>query len=425
MAVKGVDISEHNGEVDFAALKRAGVAFVLLRCGYGGDYPGQDDECWENNLKKAEETGMPWGAYLYSYAKNKEMAQSEARHTLRLLAGRKPPYGVWYDVEDPQQVGADLVSICETYGTAIEAQGLYCGIYSSLNWLEHKLNSPRLDRFDKWVAQWNSLCEYQKPYGIWQFTNGWQIAGKRFDGNWAYKDYPALTGAKEEEGPPKAKSRVFSEQGNSVTQPFGNGHGGVDLGWDKDPETPVVAHSPGRVVFCQTGQKNDTGSSGNASYGNCVKLEHENGWHTLYAHMSAVKVKYGERVPTGRQIGNMGNTGNSYGNHLHFEVRNSGGTRVDPVPYLTADLPGLPTKEEEKEEAGMTYEQWKAYQEQYERELAAKPTSKWAEEAVAYCRARGIMNGDANGRFRPQSLITRQEAAQLMKNLGDRLAEEA
>ena len=102
MQTKGVDISEHNGAVDFAALTQAGVKFAILRLGYGSDYTSQDDAQFAQNVRKAEAAGMPWGAYLYSYAKDASMAQSEARHALRLLQGRKPLYGVWYDVEDSQ-----------------------------------------------------------------------------------------------------------------------------------------------------------------------------------------------------------------------------------------------------------------------------------------------------------------------------------
>ena len=183
MQTQGVDISEHNGAVDFAALTQAGVKFAILRLGYGSDYTSQNDAQFAQNVRKAEAAGMPWGAYLYSYAKDASMAQSEARHALRLLQGRKPLYGVWYDVEDSQIAGADLVATCQTFCAAMEAAGLYAGIYASLSWLTTKLNSPQLDPYDKWVAQWNSACTYPKPYGIWQYTDRLAIGGQVFDGN--------------------------------------------------------------------------------------------------------------------------------------------------------------------------------------------------------------------------------------------------
>ena len=88
----GVDISQFNGDVDIGALKGK-VDFVIIRCGYGSDYRDQDDKRFYENVRKAEAAGIPWGAYLYSYALDTDMARSEAQHMLRLLAGRKPAMG--------------------------------------------------------------------------------------------------------------------------------------------------------------------------------------------------------------------------------------------------------------------------------------------------------------------------------------------
>lgn len=191
--VTGVDISQFNGDVDIATLKKH-VGFVIIRCGYGSDYGSQDDTQYRQNVKKCEELGMPYGVYLYSYAKNTGMAESEAAHTLRLLDGRKPIYGVWYDVEDSTLPNSDeLIDNCIAYCSAIEKAGCHCGIYSSLYFWNQRLNSPRLNRFDRWVAQWADDLTFSKPYGMWQYTNKGLIAGKQFDMDRAYKDYPALT----------------------------------------------------------------------------------------------------------------------------------------------------------------------------------------------------------------------------------------
>lgn len=197
---KGVDISEMNGAVDFGALGRAGVEFVLIRCGYGSDYPHQDDTRFEENVGKALAAGIPWGVYLYSYAQSSGMARSEAQHVLRLLKGRKPPYGVWLDVEDASQEGCDLPGVCEVFCQALEAQGLYVGVYSSLSWWRGKLHDSRLNKYDKWVAQWAPQCDYGGGHGLWQFTDHWVIGGRAFDGDVAYRDFPALTGGKEQDG---------------------------------------------------------------------------------------------------------------------------------------------------------------------------------------------------------------------------------
>lgn len=196
----GIDVSEMNGDVNFDKL-RGKIDFAIIRCGYGGNYPGQDDIKFEENVRKCQAAGIPWGVYLYAYAKDKSMAEDEARHTLRLLNGRKPPYGVWYDMEDGSLPGSSaIIDVCETYCSRLEAAGYYVGIYASLSWLKKKgrLDSPRLDRYDKWVAQWNGTCDYQAPYGMWQYTDSGTLNGKRYDRNYAYKDYPKITGDEEE-----------------------------------------------------------------------------------------------------------------------------------------------------------------------------------------------------------------------------------
>lgn len=85
------------------------------------------------------------------------------------------------------------------------------------------------------------------------------------------------------------------------------------------------------------------GSSGNASYGNCVKIRHDNGMYTLYAHLADVRVNINQYVSQGQDLGMMGNTGNSYGTHLHFEVFNTNNSRVNPENYLYSDLDGSTT----------------------------------------------------------------------------------
>lgn len=135
-------------------------------------------------------------------------------------------------------------------------------------------------------------------------------------------------------------SRVLKSGVNRITQGYTTTHRGVDLGKNHLVET-IIAHSDGVVTQVQTGQKNNKGSKGTASYGNFVKLRHGDGYETLYAHLASVKVKAGTTVKAGQPIGTMGNTGNSYGTHLHFEVRKDG-NRINPTPYLAADLPVTP-----------------------------------------------------------------------------------
>ena len=187
----GIDISEFNGDVDIAAMKGK-IDFVIIRCGYGGDYESQDDTQYRNNVRKCQQAGMPFGVYLYSYARNRSMSLSEARHTLRLVKGLTPLYGVWYDVEDRTlPTGEALVDNCLAYCDAIRKAGYYCGIYSSLSWMEGRLSSPRLAHIDRWVAQWNPELQYPGA-GMWQYTDRGLVNGRYFDMDRAYRDYQAI-----------------------------------------------------------------------------------------------------------------------------------------------------------------------------------------------------------------------------------------
>lgn len=135
------------------------------------------------------------------------------------------------------------------------------------------------------------------------------------------------------------KCRVLKCGECEITQWYGgsNNHLGLDIVGKGYTLDTIVAHSAGTVCFVQTGQVNNPGSTGNASYGNFVKIDHGNGYATLYAHLDKIYVTNGQKITKGQEIGYMGNTGNSYGAHLHFEVW-KGDNRTDPYPYLNTDL---------------------------------------------------------------------------------------
>ena len=162
---KGVDLSSANGSVDMNKIKAAGYDFVMLRCGYGNDDTSQDDSRFESNVKKAEAAGLPWGAYIYSYALDTNEAKSEAQHVIRLLRGKKPTMPIALDMEDADgykrrngmPTNNELVKICETFLSTIKKAGYYPMLYASLSWLDNQLNNKSLQNsYDIWCAQWNS-----------------------------------------------------------------------------------------------------------------------------------------------------------------------------------------------------------------------------------------------------------------------------
>ena len=205
---KGVDISSLNGDVSIKTVKKAGYDFVMIRCGYGDDLKVQDDTQFESNVKKCEAAGVPWGAYLYSYALNTDDAKSEAKHVVRLLKNKKPTLPVAFDMEDGDGYNKrngmpsnkTLVAICKTFLSEIKKAGYYPMLYSSLSWLNNQLNDKSLlNAYDIWVAQWNSTCDYKGSYGMWQyggetnFIESNSIPGVGvIDKDKCMKDYPTI-----------------------------------------------------------------------------------------------------------------------------------------------------------------------------------------------------------------------------------------
>lgn len=138
------------------------------------------------------------------------------------------------------------------------------------------------------------------------------------------------------------KCRVLESKNCIITNPYSNKHNAVDICKNTNGKADfdyIVAHSDGKIIFFQDGLGHLPGTSGNSSYGNCVKIDHGNGYCTLYAHMKkGLLVKNGQTVKTGQKIGYMGNSGNTNGAHLHFEVWKDG-IRINPTEYLNKDLP--------------------------------------------------------------------------------------
>lgn len=133
-------------------------------------------------------------------------------------------------------------------------------------------------------------------------------------------------------------SRVLEGE-NQITQKYKAGiHNGIDLVKKTLSPSYIIAHSDGEVVGVVT-NINWT-KYGSGSYGNYVKIKHDNGMYTLYAHLKygSVTVKKGTKVLKGERLGFMGATGSATGVHLHFEVRDVNDKKINPVPYIDDDL---------------------------------------------------------------------------------------
>ncbi|MCR5793494.1 MAG: hypothetical protein K6G65_10025 [Lachnospiraceae bacterium] len=223
---KGVDVSYHNGTIDWEKVKADGIDFAIIRCGYGMDQTDQDDKQWVNNAKKCSELGIPFGVYLYSYANTSEKALSEAEHVLRLVKGYKLSMPIYYDLEDTIVEKAGTAQILENtkiFTQKLESAGYTVGIYANLYWFNTFLTDAYYDKYEKWVAQYNTTCNYTKPYYIWQSTSEGTVSGigsKSVDLNFMLNTAPVsakITGIRQ------------TENGNEVTFIPGIGATSYDL----------------------------------------------------------------------------------------------------------------------------------------------------------------------------------------------------
>lgn len=128
----------------------------------------------------------------------------------------------------------------------------------------------------------------------------------------------------------------------TITQGFhlsGKIHRGLDFGWNSaitgSKSQPIISAESGTVISAVDGYGN---TPNNRIYGNYVIVDHGSGFYSVYGHLAkGLKVKRGDKVSKGQQLGNMGNSGYSFGNHLHFELRKGANDRshvVNPMDYL-------------------------------------------------------------------------------------------
>jgi hypothetical protein len=148
-----------------------------------------------------------------------------------------------------------------------------------------------------------------------------------------------------------------------LTQGFGgsNNHRGLDLVGKGYTIDDIVSYGNGVVQMSVTGYGNGQGEGVNWRYGNFVKVLHDDGTVCLYAHLERTSVSVGQRVSKGQVIGRMGNSGNSFGAHLHWEFwsRNDYNSNIDPTPYLQPKepivLPKAVTRDKNKRQFQVDY----------------------------------------------------------------------
>ena len=190
--LKGIDVSHHQGQINWEKVRDAGIDFAILRVGFGMDQTDQDDLCFAYNASECERLGIPYGVYIYSYATDVERAASEAEHVLRLIQGRTLSFPVYFDMEDESTEESDLAAIAKTFCAKISAAGYPVGVYANAYWWNTFLTDPCFDNWHRWVAHYNMECGYTGKYAMWQYTSSGTVDGVEGDVDMNYLiGYPA------------------------------------------------------------------------------------------------------------------------------------------------------------------------------------------------------------------------------------------
>ena len=216
--VKGIDVSRHNGKIDWAKVKAAGVKFAILRAGYG-KLASQKDSKFEEYYAACIKNGIKVGAYWYSYATSAAEAKQEAEACYQCIKGKKFEYPIYFDYEDPTIMPPKVSSeraktlardIIPAFINTLENKGYFVGLYTFKAIYDTYVPAEYKTRYSIWIAHVTDSGSYVfgtsprketsvRPYDMWQFTWKGKLDGAPYntvDLDVCVRDFPTLIKSK-------------------------------------------------------------------------------------------------------------------------------------------------------------------------------------------------------------------------------------
>lgn len=180
--MKIIDVSEHQGNIDFEKVKAAEIDGVIIRAGYGRN---NIDEKFTKNIKGAIEAGLPVGVYWFSYAYTIEMAKKEAEYCLAAIKDYKITLPVFYDWEYDSMnyarkngVNANKSLITQmnlTFCETVKKAGYKSGYYGSKDYFDNYIDTSKLSDYYKWLAWYTA--KNQTDCDLWQYSSSGRVSG--------------------------------------------------------------------------------------------------------------------------------------------------------------------------------------------------------------------------------------------------------
>ena len=182
MDIKGIDVSEFQGSINWDKVKADGVEFAILKLGNIYDYDANyKDSKFETNYKNARAQGIKIGAYIYNYCNTVDTLKEGLKWAIEKLDGKKFDMPIYLDMEDKDIQGETvetLTNICNEFANYVKNKGYKAGVYANVNWLKNELNPNEFDKdISVWAAQYYKECQYTGKYDIWQYTSSGKVDG--------------------------------------------------------------------------------------------------------------------------------------------------------------------------------------------------------------------------------------------------------
>ena len=199
MNVKGIDVSQHNGNIDFNKVKAAGYKFVIIRCNNWDNNLNKvvKDIRFDDNYRKAKAAGLDVGTYYYTWYTDAAGAKHDAELCKEYIKGKTFEYPIYFDLEW-QKAFARGKAVCsdmvKTFCDAMEKAGYFAGLYISRSPLQQYITAEVANRYALWIAEYDCRCNYNGTYGMWQYSDKGRVNGisNNVDLDICYVDYPKI-----------------------------------------------------------------------------------------------------------------------------------------------------------------------------------------------------------------------------------------
>lgn len=199
-ALKGIDVSAWQGDIDWAKVKQSGIDFAIIRSSRGrlnDDYPMTSDSEFHDNMLGAAKNGINVGVYHYCYGETVDEVRDEARMVLSLIQGYDVSYPIIFDIEDNWYINngyskETLTAMTAAFCDEIKKAGYMPMIYSYASFLDYYLDMDSLSEYPVWVAHVGvDKPSYDRQYFIWQYSWKGSISGIEgdVDLDYAYVDF--------------------------------------------------------------------------------------------------------------------------------------------------------------------------------------------------------------------------------------------